>query len=78
MSQSTEQGSTDTISIQHARKALTSNVEYSQENGSVDVNGGIDDDDQLDMMARDAKAMNTTTPNDTSPQGPFGISEEQC
>ena len=56
-----------------SNKPNTHSVEAPLVNRIVDVNGGIDDDDLLEMMATDVKAMHTHTAPDQSPQGPYGI-----
>ena len=78
MSQGTDQdsGDTSTMSVHNAQS--DNNNEDGTRSGLVDVNGGIDDDDLLDMMAKDATAIHTITATDTSPEGPYGSREEKC
>ena len=75
MSQSTEQ-SAETISSPHANPNRV--VDPNKANGTMDVNGSIDDDDLLAMMASDATAMHNPTPQDISLDGPLGTSASQC
>ena len=49
-----------------------------QDHQSIKVNGGIDDDDPLEMMSRDVNTMHAITAEDQSPNGPNGSSAEQC
>ena len=81
MSQGTDHGDTDTTQT-NSQSNEAASIEIIEEdntaNGQIDVNGGIDDDDLLDMMARDATAIHTNNTQDLSPEGPFGTSEEIC
>ena len=44
----------------------------------LDVNGGIDDDDLLEMMSREVKDIHTPTMEGQSQVGPYGSDEEIC
>ena len=57
--------------------AMTDDVK-SQETATLEVNGGIDDDDLLKMIANDAEAMLPPIAPETSPLGPLGKGREQC
>ena len=56
---------------------MTDNAQ-SQETALLEVNGGINDDDLLAMMANDAEAMLPPNAPETSPLGPLGKGREQC
>ena len=43
-----------------------------------DVNGGIDDNDLINMMAQDAQSLHTPILNDHEPSGPCGSNEKTC
>ena len=47
-------------------------------NCKPEVNGGINDDNLLEMMAREARTMNTPATKDQIPTGPFGSGETPC
>ena len=40
-----------------------------------EVNGGIDDNDLLELMAREASTMNTSAYDDQTPISPYGSKE---
>ena len=42
------------------------------------VNGGIDDDDLLEMMAREASTMNPSASDNQISTGPYGSNKKQC
>ena len=46
--------------------------------GTLDENGGIEDDDLLEVMANEVKAMHTTTPEASSPLGPTREPVPRC
>ena len=58
-------------------QAMQGNDHHTDETHLHDVNGGIDDDDLLALMGQEVHAMHTT-PDDSSPHGPYGSSDEQC
>ena len=62
----------------HEADILCHSVKAPKVNRYLDVNGGIDDDALLDMMANDVNAMHTHTSIDLSLACPFGSGEEQC
>ena len=63
----------------NTNQSNTHNVEEAPSVSRIaDVNGGIEDDDLLEMMATDVKAMHTHTATDLSPPSPYGIREEKC
>ena len=43
-----------------------------------DVNGGIDDNDLINMMAKDAQSIHTTNQDNQAPSGPYGNNDKQC
>ena len=77
----------DSISAEHNRHD-TQNVDtptYTMTNNGatpetcqLDINGGIDDDDLLEMMSREVKDIHTTTMEVQSQVGPLGSNEELC
>ena len=79
MSQGTDQGigNTSTMSVHNVKDNNTIEATTGK-NGTIDVNGGINDDNLLAMMAKDASAIHTTTATDSSPDGPYGSREEKC
>ena len=78
MSQGTENGDATTKGPNSASAEVTWNVEAPTVNRVIDVNGGIDDDDLIDIMAKEAQAMHTHTPTDPSPSCPSGSRNEKC
>ena len=78
MSQGTENGDAPTKGPNRASAGVTWNVEAPTVNRVIDVNGGIDDDDMIDIMAKEAQAMHTHTTMDPSPTGPSGSRNEKC
>ena len=72
MSHGTETGDATTP------KSNSHSVEAPLVNRIVDVNGGIDDDNLLEMMVTDVQAMHTHTATDLSLPGSYGIREEKC
>ena len=75
-----DQAHVDSECTEHtdADTAMPDNAKANNTHIALEVNGGINDDDLLDMMASDAEAMHTTTTTDASPEGPVGDREEQC
>ena len=57
--------------------AMTDDVTF-QETATPEVNGGIDDDDLLAMMANEAEAMLPPITPEISLLGPLGNGREQC
>ena len=47
-------------------------------NDIQDVNGGINDDDLINMMARDATNIHMTHQEDHAPSGPYGTNDTIC
>ena len=56
---------------------MTGNAKATKTN-TFEVNGGIDDDNLLAMMASDAKAVYNTAVTDSSHDGPHRDTPEQC
>ena len=77
MSQGTDPGDTNKPNT-HKADILCDSVEAPKVNRYLDVNGGIDNNALLDMMANDVNAMHTHTSTDLSPACPFGSGDEQC
>ena len=74
---SAENNGHDTQNVDTPTYTITDNG-ATPETCQLDINGGIDDDDLLEMMSREVKDIHTTTMEVQSQVGPLGSNEELC
>ena len=78
MSHGTENGNALTGGPNTPSAGVTWSVEAPTVNRVIDVNEGIDDDNLINIMAKEVHAMHTHTSTDPSQAGLSGVRDEKC